>query len=310
MVHTLTFSHPLIALAGYPQIPRAAVGIAARGVTIGRTMTHHPQRPSSHQGVEPRTSTGHGGAPDAGVPDAGVPDVGAPDVGVPDVGAPWAEAPSFDVVGHLRRLRRVLDLSQRELAARLGISRGRVGDAESGRGEGLALAVEALGLAGWRLVVVDEEGSVVAPMADDGLRSATGNRYAAHLDVDVLPGRTWPIHWGAAPRSGQEPPVLVSWQRARRDEQRARDGIPADHPGRAQVQAAEAETRRRRRTRRVPGPPRVAWTTRPEDDERFAHLVCPHGVETAADGWYEDYPCACELADERPDFDPWSDERE
>jgi HTH-type transcriptional regulator/antitoxin HipB len=84
----------------------------------------------------------------------------------------------------LRRIRRTADLSQRELAARIGISKSAVAAAESGRSgidaRALARAAE---LAGLRLALVDADGRETAGMDGDAVRDQAGRLYPAHLDT-------------------------------------------------------------------------------------------------------------------------------
>src|SRR5690349_2206294 len=89
----------------------------------------------------------------------------------------------FDPSRYAARARRVADLSQREVADLLGLSRATVGRIESG-----AMRVDTatlgsiLALAGLRLAVLDPTGSEVAPIPPDVLRDHAGRRLPSHLD--------------------------------------------------------------------------------------------------------------------------------
>ncbi|HET7799144.1 MAG TPA: helix-turn-helix transcriptional regulator, partial [Humibacillus xanthopallidus] len=77
----------------------------------------------------------------------------------------------LEVARLVMRVRRMADLSQRDLAARLGTSPSTVARIETG---GCAVSVSLLrrilGLAGLRLVAVAADGQPVAPVAGDTLR--------------------------------------------------------------------------------------------------------------------------------------------
>lgn len=91
---------------------------------------------------------------------------------------------SIDVPGMVMRVRRRCDLSQRDLAAALGIDASRICrlEAASQRVD-LALLVEILALADLRLAVVDRDGVEVTPVPRDVVRDHAGRRMPAHLDV-------------------------------------------------------------------------------------------------------------------------------
>lgn len=120
-----------------------------------------------------------------------------------------AGAVSSSIVGPvLRRARRRCDLSQRQLAARAGVSQSLVGAAESGaRDVGVAVFVQLLAACGWTLVVTDCDGRRVSTRDDrDTPRDQAGRRYPAHLDLRVTGprgdwwGDKWPGVWGVPPR--------------------------------------------------------------------------------------------------------------
>ncbi|CCG01463.1 helix-turn-helix domain-containing protein [Blastococcus saxobsidens] len=91
-----------------------------------------------------------------------------------------SSAPSFDLSGLLRRIRRRADLSQRELATELHVSKSTVAAVEAGTtGMDARLLAVAAGLAGLRLGLLDVEGREVCGMTGD----AAGRRFPAHLDT-------------------------------------------------------------------------------------------------------------------------------
>lgn len=140
------------------------------------------------------------------------------------------EHPTWPAVGYLRRVRRLLDLSQRELAQELGVSQGTIAWLESGRRPvGLETLQAALALAGLRLAVLDGDGVEVFPMSDDVVRDRAGRRFGAHLDVMLPEDERWPPHWGAGPRFDRPRNPVVVPARPGRNSRRAVAGVPTDH---------------------------------------------------------------------------------
>ena len=89
-----------------------------------------------------------------------------------------------DLSGLLRRVRRAADLSQRELAARIGVSKSAVAAVESGRaGLDVRALARAAELAGLRLALLDAEGQEVAGMDPGAVRDRGGRLFPAHLDT-------------------------------------------------------------------------------------------------------------------------------
>ena len=154
------------------------------------------------------------------------------------------------------RVRRLADLSQRDLAGRVGLSPSTVSRIESGLiAPTLDLYQRMLALAGLRLAVLDAAGREVAPVPVDTVRDNQGRRFPAHLDVappDEVPYERW-----AFPRYDR--PDAQGWfqHRTARDQRGAGDAPlrerPADHP------TANELARRRRLMRgrqpRVDAPP-------------------------------------------------------
>lgn len=94
---------------------------------------------------------------------------------------------AFDTSGHVRRARRLADLNQRELAARVGLPQSSIARIEDGRDVSVRDFALMLAVAGLQLAVVDAQGRAVAPMPPDVHRDGAGRRRPAHLDVHALP---------------------------------------------------------------------------------------------------------------------------
>ena len=91
---------------------------------------------------------------------------------------------AFDLPGFLRRTRRAADVSQRELARALEVSRSLVGAAASGHtGLDVRILARAAALAHLRLALLDDAGREVPPMAVDAVRDMADRRFPAHLDT-------------------------------------------------------------------------------------------------------------------------------
>ncbi len=106
----------------------------------------------------------------------------------------------FDAGGLIRRVRRVCDLSQRDLAERLGVHHSTVARWETNATQPtLGAFRQILALAGWSLAALDTTGAephdaapqgetalpteTVQPMRGDAARDRQGRRYPAHLDL-------------------------------------------------------------------------------------------------------------------------------
>ena len=152
--------------------------------------------------------------------------------------------------GYVRRVRRLADLNQRELADRVGLSQSTVSAIEAGhRPISVDVWDRVLAVAGLRLAVVDREGREIAPMSPDGARDRAGRRFGAHLDVSVMDGEGWPVHWGAGPRWDRPRNPVDVPTRARRDAKRALHGIPVDHATARDADARFAQLSRQRAER-------------------------------------------------------------
>lgn len=153
----------------------------------------------------------------------------------------------LDIGGMIRRVRRVCDLSQRDLAARMGVSKSTVNRWESEDGEpSLSQLQQLLALAGWSLSIGpdprENNGVEPSPMRADAARDLQGRRYPAHLDV--IGFDSWEVFRVRNPRSG---PWRRSPRRETRDEQRRISGVvPDDHANDFEL---AQETRARREAR-------------------------------------------------------------
>jgi transcriptional regulator with XRE-family HTH domain len=127
----------------------------------------------------------------------------------------------YPAAGLVRRARRMMDYSQRQMARIAQVAPSTVGKVESGAiTPSLDLIQRLLGTAGLFLVVVDPNGRVITPMYErTDLRDGAGRRYPAHLDtiVDPEPGEWWGDAYGLA-----RPPETFYRNREYRDMERAR----------------------------------------------------------------------------------------
>lgn len=149
----------------------------------------------------------------------------------------------FDTAGHVVRARRLGDLSQRDLAEKVGLVQSGIVDIEGGRRQvSVPLFVRMLKAADHRLCVVDADGVEVGPVAPDIVRDNAGRRFPAHLDLthpDQLPPERI-----RSPRYDREPAKAWYHLRDTRDRLRENAGpeVLGDHP-------TPAELRERRRAR-------------------------------------------------------------
>lgn len=147
----------------------------------------------------------------------------------------------FDVPGLIRRVRRVCDLSQADLALRLGVAQSTVARWETGAVEpSLSMFRRVLALADCDLQVRDADQVEVAPMRADAVRGADGRRCPAHLDVVLFrsapPAQSRHVdrHWCVPGRVGRD------WRRRERE-----GAVPGDHPFACEVAAYVEELRLR-----------------------------------------------------------------
>ncbi|MEO7447983.1 MAG: helix-turn-helix transcriptional regulator [Humibacillus sp.] len=177
------------------------------------------------------------------------------------------------------RARRIADLSQRELAHRIGVAPATVARLESGTGlPSLALLVRVLAAAGLSLGALDAVGARVEPVPVDLVRDNQGRRFPAHLDVappDEVPRERW-----QSPRYDRG--AARGWYHLRGERDVVRAAAPIlgerDHPTEAEL---------RRRTRLMRGrQPRV-------------DIPAPEELCTCADACFEELcvpecECQCE----------------
>jgi transcriptional regulator with XRE-family HTH domain len=206
----------------------------------------------------------------------------------------------FPLAGMLRRIRRIADCSQRELAQRLDMPKGTLAAAETGTRElPVSMVARAASLIGGRLAVLDASGEELRPMDRDAVRDAAGRLFPAHLDT-----RHGDEHWWGGehrPRLRQ-PRYTFHRDRSWRDGRRHDGGTPEDHhtprPGdslterRAQRRAEaqrrrEEEFRRRREAGELPLPT-PEWTC--ECPPECAELDIGERPRHA-----QDCPCRCDV---------------
>ena len=164
----------------------------------------------------------------------------------------WFLMGPFDggVPGLVRRIRRILDVSQRGLAALIGVSQSVVARWETGRtSPRLSVMQRLYALAGLGSTVHDQgSGEEVEPMRDDGARDRGGRRYPAHVDLRVtgwyvprgLECTAEPARWRRRSRRLEEPRVRYDTSRYLRRRLRMVWGTPVDHPAIHQL-VAEAQ---------------------------------------------------------------------
>lgn len=154
---------------------------------------------------------------------------------------------SFDVAGFVRRVRRVADLSQRDLADRMGLSRAAVGRLESVPGRvDLATFQAILGVADFRLAVVDGAGRLIEAVPHDTLRDHGNRRFPSHLDA-TPPDIGIPNERGVDPRRGKGPALGWYRQRSMRNRMRELGRQPVDHPTVTSERQRQADRLQRRR---------------------------------------------------------------
>ncbi|WP_432560057.1 helix-turn-helix domain-containing protein [Granulicoccus sp. GXG6511] len=204
----------------------------------------------------------------------------------------------FDVPGYIRKVRRVRDLSQRELALRMSVSQATVARWETGEIEpSISTFRRLLALAEWDLEVMDDKNDLPASMSPHAVRDRQGRRCPAHLDVQMShnhappsgghPGRHW---W--VPGRGER-----DWHR-----RKAQGFVPHDHPHQAEVDEFvwAMEWQRGAHQRRWLARWRARQSVRPDPECECQDpcFVADHCVPGCA--------CGCEVrGEERPPH--WSD---
>ncbi|HEV7189015.1 MAG TPA: helix-turn-helix transcriptional regulator [Blastococcus sp.] len=164
---------------------------------------------------------------------------------------------ALSLPGVLRRVRRITDLSQRELAVAVGISPSAVGSAESGaRDLPLSVVARIAEVAALRLSLVDGNGREIAGMAENTVRDAAGRRFPAHLDTRYSDERWW---HGPDRHYRRQPRYTFDRRRDLRDGNRERAGTPDDHQLPQPGDSLEQRADERRRAR---------WAAKKEEGER------------------------------------------
>lgn len=135
----------------------------------------------------------------------------------------------FSADRYVVRARRRADLSQRELAERLGVSHSLVARIETGDiVPTTAMLCRIMAMAGLRLVVVDSDGALVDPVSEHVARDNAGRRYPEHLDVN--PVEMAPSEYLWRPRRERHAPKAWFQLREERDRRRAELQSIDDHP--------------------------------------------------------------------------------
>lgn len=157
-----------------------------------------------------------------------------------------AEAASvLDVSGFVRRVRRLADLSQRELAEAVGLPQSTIARIENGRAVDAVAFATILAAAGLRLAVVDATGTEVPPMASEVYRDSAGRRQPAHLDVHVATGAPPDYRLLLRYSTGRRSPNPAHYRRLHRDRLRAAAGsLPGHAPPEQATPAATAAAAR------------------------------------------------------------------
>jgi transcriptional regulator with XRE-family HTH domain len=158
---------------------------------------------------------------------------------------PLFTAPTLELPAMLRAARHFADLSQRELAARVGISKSYVGDLESGdvSAPSYPLVVRLIEATGLRLQVLDPFALPLVRRPLDDARDKGGRHWPGHLDVrPVRSDRDW---WYTRFRPGEKPlPAFTAeWRRlqGRKRVRRTKAQREADARARAGVRNTPPE---------------------------------------------------------------------
>jgi transcriptional regulator with XRE-family HTH domain len=127
--------------------------------------------------------------------------------------------------GMLRRIRRLVDMSQRELARATGMAPAAIGRARAGGDLRVSQLSRIGAVAGLRLALVDAQGTEPAPMTGTAVRDAGGRLFPAHLDT-----RHGDEDWWGGPHRPRlaDPRYTFDRDRSLRDRRRGA-GLPADH---------------------------------------------------------------------------------
>jgi HTH-type transcriptional regulator/antitoxin HipB len=144
---------------------------------------------------------------------------------------------AWNRAGTLRRVRRMIDLSQRQLAERIHVAPATIARAEmADEPVSLAVVEAILAEAGLRIVVVDAQHNPLPPMREDAARNHGGRRYPAHLDARIPTSADEPLGgW----RPDRPKPRLTFHHRYWRNQRRRRCCvIPRDHSSEIELRLA------------------------------------------------------------------------
>ncbi|WP_207474580.1 helix-turn-helix transcriptional regulator [Tessaracoccus sp. SD287] len=219
------------------------------------------------------------------------------------------------MVGIILRCRRTADLSQRELAALLGVSPSTVARWETGERMPNADTLAAIAdLAGYRMGLIDHRGEPVTPAPRETLRDRRGRRIPPHLDVVLQEDTVWqadpevPGGWRSVPHTIHTP---RRWRRDLHRDDVAHTAVtrvsgcvpfhtnhdgsrrqchdiptPQDHADWSAIVATIHQTRRQQRQAE-----RATWPRVPAPEPCFCDVDCHEGP-----GCSLGCPCHCEPA--------------
>jgi transcriptional regulator with XRE-family HTH domain len=209
--------------------------------------------------------------------------------------------PDFDLGGHLRRIRRRADLSQRQLARAAGISAASLAGAEAGsRDLPVGALVRAAALAGLRLALLDDTGREVGPMSPEAVLDLGGRRFPAHLDTRPTAAGSW-LHEHR--RDRPETAYTFGRDRSARDAGRRKAGTPEEHhpllPGDTPAGRRAARTEEQRRRQQAERERRRAAGDLRRLDDGFT-CTCPPACDELDDRsgppvHADDCPCGCDV---------------
>lgn len=206
----------------------------------------------------------------------------------------------WDVAGLIRRVRRVCDLSQADLAGRLGVAQSTVARWELGQREPSLGQFRALvKLARWQLRVCAADGAAVRPMDADGPRDRRNRRVPAHLELVPFwpyaprPTRCAEQHWFVPKRR-----VRDAWRKHCYGGRAPKDHLTEDHV-RALVAVAVAARRRYYRAFWEQSIAAAVARGRPDPREPPPVCTCPIECEDVP-GCIAGCECLCEVVEIEP----------
>jgi len=208
---------------------------------------------------------------------------------------------AFDLCGLLRRIRRCADLSQRELAARIGTSKSAIAAAETGAaGLDARLVAAAAQVADLRIALLDLSGTEVPGMDPDAVRDRGDRRFPAHLDTLLSEQRG--SRWEHRPHRPQ-PTYTFDRRTPRTDPASRAVGRPDDHlrprPGDAPEERARARRRDQLRSQAAERERRLLAGELRDRPEPF-ECTCPPRCDQL-DDWSgrpvhaDDCRCCCDV---------------